>query len=252
MLEDNSAATIRIFDSVEEIVESLALSLKSLADECVKENRNAHISLSGGSTPKYFFKFLLESPYKFSIQWDYLHFWWGDERSVAPEHVDSNYGEASRLLLRHIDIPPENIHRIQGETLVEKEVLRFSDEMTKLMPVENGRPQFDWVILGMGNDGHTASLFPAQTDYETDLDAVAVFHPETQQPRISITAPVISNAKRVSYLVLGKSKQEMVKRCLAMLSDVDTCDYPAARIHARAGETQWYLDHDAAALLTEL
>jgi len=236
---------------MDEVVESLAQSLKALADACKKQQQVAHISLSGGSTPKHLFQFLFETVYKNSIHWDYLHFWWGDERCVAPDHVDSNYGAAYRLLLQHIDIPPENIHRIRGEGSTDQEALRFSAEMTRLMPVVNGRPQFDWIILGMGEDGHTASLFPGQTDYETELDAVAVFHPKTKQARISMTAPLISNSKKVSYLVLGKTKQEMVKRCLSSHSKDDTTDYPAACIRAKAGETQWYLDQDAAALLTE-
>lgn len=206
-------------------------------------NRPVHISLSGGSTPKLLFKTLAQEPYKSQIQWQNLHFWWGDDRMVPPQDPESNYGEVQKLLLDHIQIPTENIHRIRGEEPVEQELVRFSQELTTCVP--NG--EFDWIILGMGTDGHTASLFPHQTNFNDPNLAVIAKHPETGQIRISKTAKLIEQAKRVTYLVTGASKAEILKEI--QTASAENLPYPAARIKAKNGVTEWYLDKEAGALL---
>ncbi len=119
-------------------------------------NHPVHISLSGGSTPKLLFKTLAKAPYAEQINWKNLHFWWGDDRMVPPTDSESNYGEVQKLLFNHIQIPTENIHRIRGENEPHFELKRFEEELSAVIP--NGI--FDWIILGMGTDGHTASLLP--------------------------------------------------------------------------------------------
>ncbi len=206
-------------------------------------NRPVHTSLSGGSTPKLLFKTLAQEPYKSQIQWQNLHFWWGDDRMVPPQDPESNYGEVQKLLFDHIQIPVENIHRIRGEEPVEQELARFSQELTACIP--NG--EFDWIILGMGTDGHTASLFPHQTDFNDPNLAVIAKHPETGQIRISKTAKLLEQAKRITYLVTGASKAEILKEIQA--TPAENLPYPAARIKAKNGVTEWYLDKEAARLL---
>lgn len=206
-------------------------------------NRPVHISLSGGSTPKLLFKTLAQEPYKSQIQWQNLHFWWGDDRMVPPQDPESNYGEVQKLLFDHIQIPAENIHRIRGEESVEQELVRFSQELTACVP--NG--EFDWIILGMGTDGHTASLFPHQTDFNDPNLAIIAKHPETGQIRISKTAKLIEQAKRITYLVTGASKAEILKEI--QTTPAENLPYPAAKIKAKNGVTEWYLDSDAAKLL---
>lgn len=206
-------------------------------------NRPVHISLSGGSTPKLLFKTLAQEPYQSQIQWQNLHFWWGDDRMVLPQDPESNYGEVQKLLFDHIQIPVDNIHRIRGEENVETELARFSQELTACVP--NG--EFDWIILGMGTDGHTASLFPHQTDFNEPNLAVIAKHPETGQIRISKTAKLIEQAKRITYLVTGSSKAEILKEIET--TPAENLPYPAARIKAKNGITEWYLDKDAARLL---
>ncbi|EMY45514.1 6-phosphogluconolactonase [Glaesserella parasuis] len=206
-------------------------------------NRPVHISLSGGSTPKLLFKTLAQEPYKSQIQWQNLHFWWGDDRMVPPQDPESNYGEVQKLLFDHIEIPAENIHRIRGEEPVEQELAIFSQELTACIP--NG--EFDWIILGMGTDGHTASLFPHQTDFNDPNLAIIAKHPETGQIRISKTAKLIEQAKRITYLVTGASKAEILKEI--QTTPAENLPYPAARIKAKNGVTEWYLDSDAARLL---
>ena len=230
---------IVIFNTAQNAVEKIAEEFKAYSEQ----NLPVHISLSGGSTPKLLFKTLAQEPYKSQIQWQNLHFWWGDDRMVPPQDPESNYGEVQKLLFDHIQIPAENIHRIRGEEPVESELKRFEQELRAVIP--NG--VFDWIILGMGTDGHTASLFPHQTDFNDPNLAVIAKHPETGQIRISKTAKLIEQAKRITYLVTGASKAEILKEI--QTTPAENLPYPAARIKATNGVTEWYLDKEAGALL---
>lgn len=230
---------IVIFNTAQNAVEKIAEEFKAYSEQ----NRPVHISLSGGSTPKLLFKTLAQEPYKSQIQWQNLHFWWGDDRMVPPQDPESNYGEVQKLLFDHIQIPAENIHRIRGENNVEQELARFSQELTACVP----NLEFDWIILGMGTDGHTASLFPYQTDFNDPNVAVIAKHPETGQIRISKTANLIEKAKRITYLVTGGSKAEILKEI--QTTDAEKLPYPAAKIQSKNGVTEWYLDKEARALL---
>lgn len=230
----------KIFQTAQQVVESLANDIKALSEL----SRPVHISLSGGSTPKMLFKLLASETYATSIQWQNLHFWWGDERCVTPDDEQSNYGEANTLLFSQVDIPAENVHRIRGEEKPEQEVERFAKEMKEVIPTENGTPVFDWILLGVGADGHTASLFPGQTNYEDQKLSVLASHPESGQIRVSKTAKVLQAAKRISYLVLGAGKVEIVQEIHT--TPATELPYPAAKIQSQTGETEWYLDSDAA------
>ncbi|XWY19153.1 6-phosphogluconolactonase [Bisgaard Taxon 45] len=230
---------IIVFDSAQQAVEKIAQAFLTYS----LEGRPVHISLSGGSTPKLLFKTLAQAPYNTEIQWQNLHFWWGDDRMVPPTDPESNYGEVQKLLFDHIQIPAQNIHRIHGEEPVEKELKRFEQELSMVVPEQ----VFDWIILGMGTDGHTASLFPHQTDFDDPNLAVIAKHPETGQIRISKTAKLIEQAKRVTYLVTGGSKAEILKEIQTI--PTEQLPYPAAKIQAKHGVTEWYLDKDAAKLL---
>jgi len=231
----------KIFQTADQVVESLANDMKAFSEQ----GRPVHISLSGGSTPKMLFKLLAQAPYAEGIQWNNLHFWWGDERCVAPDDAESNYGEANMLLFSKVNLPLENIHRIRGEEEPTVEAKRFAEEMAAVIPCKNGTPIFDWILLGVGADGHTASLFPGQTDYQDENLSVLATHPESGQIRVSKTAKVLEAAKRISYLVLGAGKVEIVKEIHT--TPASELPYPAAKIQSISGETEWYLDSDAAA-----
>jgi 6-phosphogluconolactonase len=235
----------KIFQTPEQVVTSLADTMLQMS----REGRAVHISLSGGSTPKLLFKTLAQAPYADSVEWTNLHFWWGDERCVAPDDTESNYGEANELLFKRIEIPAENIHRIRGEDEPEQEVIRFSDEMEAEIPQRDNMPVFDWVLLGMGSDGHTASLFPGRTDFaDPNLTLVAV-HPESGQLRVSKTAKLLEAAKRITYLVLGESKAQVLQQI--QQTPAQDLPYPAAKIKSTKGITEWYLDSQAAKLLSK-
>ncbi|WP_170114893.1 6-phosphogluconolactonase [Photobacterium rosenbergii] len=229
-----------VFENADQVVHALANGLKEYSEL----GRPVHISLSGGSTPSQLFAYLAGSEFAKSIQWQNLHFWWGDERCVAPEDEQSNYGQAKALLFDHIAIPAENIHRIRGEEFAAMEAIRFAQEMIAEIPEKDGLPEFDWILLGMGTDGHTASLFPGQTDYDTTEIAAIAAHPDTRQIRVTKTAHLLANAKRITYLVLGASKSAVIKQIADNAPAAEA--YPAAKVSSKAGTTEWYLDSEAA------
>lgn len=245
MTQYSTDLKIRIFDSGDAVAESIAQQWLDMSKSATIVN----ISLSGGSTPKHIFGFIAHSDFASQIIWQHLHFWWGDERCIPANDAQSNYGEAMRLLFSQVEIPAENIHPIHGELSPEKACIEFKGDMAACLPMrtENGRtrPIYDWVILGVGEDGHTASLFPEKTDYEVFQNAVLAYHPETQQARVSLSAPAICSAKRVTYLALGESKKHIVA---AILNNALSAEgLPAAKIKSTQGPTEWYLDEQSAA-----
>ena len=233
-----------IFNSTQALLDQLATDLQQLS---VSEHK-IHISLSGGSTPNLLFDYIASSDYANTINWQQLHFWWGDERCVTADDAESNYGQCKQRLFDHIAIPAANIHRIKGENPPAEEVLRYAQEIQDFIPCgDDNIPQFDWIILGMGGDGHTASIFPGQTNYdETNLTFIAT-QPQSGQLRISKTAHLIEQSKRITYLVMGASKAEMIYTINTQANSGDI--YPAAHISTKSGLTEFYLDPESATLL---
>ncbi|WP_318465957.1 6-phosphogluconolactonase [Photobacterium leiognathi] len=235
----------RVFETPQDVVVSLADIMMTMS----KQSKTVHISLSGGSTPKLLFKTLAQAPYATDVNWNNLHFWWGDERCVEPTDPESNFGEANELLFQNVAIPAENIHRIRGEEDPAVESARFTQEMEAAIPHKNGMPAFDWILLGMGTDGHTASLFPNQTNFDDPALSVIATHPDSGQKRISKTARLLENADRITYLVLGESKAEVLQEINN--NPAEALAYPAAKIKAVNGKTEWFLDSAAAKLLAQ-
>ena len=209
-----------------------------------------NLALSGGSTPKVIFQTLAEK-YKSKIDWNRINLFWGDERCVSSQSDESNYGMTKKYLLDYIDIPQKNVHPVDGNNNPENEAIRYSDEIKKIVPLKNGFPKFDLVMLGIGEDGHTASIFPDQMNLlESDKICEVAVHPETEQKRITLTGKVINNAKRIIFLVTGESKAEIMK----LLFEVDESKmkkYPAANINPKNGELNFFLDQKAAQLLNK-
>lgn len=234
---------IKVYDNVPEVLEHIAEQLMaySLRDSVV------HIALSGGSTPQALYRMLATNSFKDAITWDNLHFWWGDERMVDLSSDESNVGVAKRMLFDHIAIPIENLHPIDGSKDIETEIQRMSGEIAEHLPSVEGLPSFDWVLLGLGEDGHTASLFSDQVDYDCNDNWVEAHHPLTGQKRISLSAEVLCNAQQMTFVVTGESKASIVDKVFA--DDEQAEGYPAANIFAFGGETQWVLDGAAASLL---
>lgn len=203
------------------------------------------LALSGGTTPKIIFQTLAEN-YKYKINWSKVHFFWGDERCVPPDNPESNFGMTKQYLLNHIDIPEENIHRIKGEDDPYKEAIRYSEEIKKYLPEVYGLPQFDLTMLGLGEDGHTASIFPDQMELlASDRICEAANHPLTKQKRITLTGRIVNNSVAISFLVTGKNKSIVLKKILGRKDDY--LKFPASHIQPVKGKLFWFLDKDAAA-----
>lgn len=203
-----------------------------------------HLALSGGSTPKILFALLAEH-YQDRISWSDLHLWWGDERCVPPDHEDSNYLMTRELLIDQVGIPSENVHRVLGEAEPNGEAVRYGEEIEATLPQKAGLPAFDLIMLGMGSDGHTASIFPHQMELMLSPETcVVATHPESGQIRVSLSGPIINNADAVAFLVTGTSKTDKVA---AIFSGSEASKiYPAAHISPR-GELFWFLDEAASA-----
>jgi 6-phosphogluconolactonase len=238
---------VKIFPNPLALAETFAGELAEMVIESAKRKRSSTIALSGGSTPELLFSVLGEH-YNNSIPWKYVHFFWGDERCVSQDDKESNYGMTKRYLLDKIDIPSSNIHRIRGEDDPEKEVLRYSDEINDFVSKKDGIPIFDLVILGLGEDGHTASIFPNQKILlnAEQICAIAI-HSGSGQKRITLTGRIICNAAFVVFMVTGKKKAEVVEK---ILKDKNGSEYyPASHIVTDNGILQWLLDADAGSLL---
>lgn len=235
-----------LFENSAELAAQLAVDFKNAVEEKAALGESLTVALSGGHTPKAFFEILAQPPYKEGISWKNVVFFWGDERCVPPDNDESNFKMTNLALLSQIDIPASNIYRVLGEDPPTNEALRYSKVIEENVSRINGFPQFDWIFLGMGDDGHTASLFPGASNLkEMEKICVVAEHPETKQKRISITFPVINNAKRVSFLVAGAAKEPVFKEILEKGAS-EILPYPASMADPAEGILEWYLDKAAA------
>lgn len=238
---------INIFKTPKKTVKKFSKFLAKEINNSANNKEIFFIALSGGSTPQLLFK-KLNKKYKDKIDWSYVHIFWGDERCVVAEDSESNYGVAKELLLNSIEIPIENIHHINGEEDPNIEAKRYSEEILNILPIKNGLPSFDLCLLGLGSDGHTASIFPDQMELlKSDKICKVAIHPETEQRRITITGDVINNSKNVSFLVTGEAKRKVVAEIINQENGY--LNYPASHINPSHGKLSWYLDEAAGSLI---
>ena len=216
------------------------------------QTRDAYsIALSGGSTPRRLYSLLAnEATLREQIPWERIHFFWGDERRVPAGHPDSNYRMAYNALLSKVSIPSTNIHRIHAEDAdADKAAADYEIEIRRFFGIEAGQiPQFNCVLLGMGADGHTASLFPATSALvENKRLVVANWVKKFQSHRFTLTLPVFNHAAQILFLVSGEDKADTLKAVLEGNRQPDR--YPAQLIQPTHGEVTWFLDHSAAGRL---
>lgn len=232
---------IRIFENPQATAKAFGEYLVSQ----VSGETEYHVALSGGSTPKLLFEYLGEE-YPRSDAWTKVHFYWGDERCVPPEDDESNYKMAKELLLNQMKVPEANIHRIKGEEDPQEEANRYSQELLDHLPDRNGFPVFDMIILGLGEDGHTASIFPHQMELlESGNICDVATHPDSGQKRVTLSGEVINSGKQVAFLVTGAKKAEKVG---TIVNKQEGClQYPAAHVAPHHGNVLWFLDEPAAA-----
>jgi len=238
---------LKIFQTSYELAESFAEEMISMIGVSAEKGKPFTVALSGGSTPELLFS-LLGDQYAKAVSWKNVHLFWGDERCVPPDNAESNFGMTKRKLIDKIEIPASNIHRINGEEDPANEAVRYSDEILAITQKHSGLPFFDLVILGLGDDGHTASIFPGNMDLlnsEKICDVAA--HPVSNQRRITITGRIINNSSRVVFLVTGKKKAEVVENIIN--NRAEALKFPAHYIVAPDGMLTWYVDKEAASLL---
>ena len=241
---------IRIFPTPQSLAESLALDLVNQIKEADTRECPFLMALSGGSTPRLLFS-VLGDRYASSVPWDKVHFFWVDERCVPPEDHESNFGMTNEVLLSKIKIPQENIHRIKGEDDPIKEAERYSKEMLDFTAKRNSLPFFNIILLGLGEDGHTASVFPGNEKlFLTDKICTSAVHPFTGQKRITITGKVINNAASVFFLVTGKNKAGIVNNILG--EHKNKKQFPASFVKPTDGILLWYIDEEAGSLIGDV
>ncbi|MDL2305093.1 6-phosphogluconolactonase [Bacteroides sp. OttesenSCG-928-D19] len=230
---------INIYPSATETACALIQYINKLLSEDVGKVYN--IAFSGGLTPSIMYD-LWANEFVETTPWKRIHFWWVDERCVRPENSDSNYGQMRNLLLNVAPIPQENIFRIKGEDDPRQEVARYTKMVKKFVPCHQNMPRFDLVLLGIGEDGHTSSIFPGHEHLlSTSNIYEETYNLHTGQKRIALTGQPIINSGRVVFLVTGKSKAAIVKE---IFSSGDA--YPASYIAHRARHTDFFLDEYAA------
>ncbi|MDO5523517.1 MAG: 6-phosphogluconolactonase [Bacteroidia bacterium] len=234
----------KIFNTKEELNRSFTEYLK----EILKARERVTVALSGGSTPKSLFDYWADN-HRNDIDWNRIFLFWGDERCVPPTDEQSNYNMTKNHLLDYVPIPERNIFRIKGENDPAAEAERYSTLLQMEVEVVNGVPSFDLVILGLGDDGHTASIFPQEMELwkSTQLCVVAT-HPDSGQKRVSLSGKVINRAQRVAFLVTGAAKAEKVKEIIESRKEVKDI-YPAAKVKPVSGNLMWFLDKEAGELL---
>ncbi len=236
--------SVNIYDSPEELAQAAAREFANRAAEAIGERGRFAVVLAGGSTPRAMYE-ILARDYRDTIDWNNVHVFFGDERSVPPDHDDSNYKMARESLLDHV--PIGSVHRMQGELSPDEAAEAYEHELRDFFASDD-LPKFDLILLGTGPDGHTASLFPETSALEVH-DRWVVANPvlKLETTRITLTVPVISAARAVYFLVAGEGKAGPVAEILE--GDPDPREYPASLIQPE-NEPVWMLDRAAASDLT--
>jgi 6-phosphogluconolactonase len=237
--------SVHVYSSSEELSAVAAREFAARAEEAIEERGRFAVVLAGGSTPETMYA-ILARDYMDRIDWNRVYVFFGDERSVPPHHEDSNHKMASEVLLDHV--PVANVHRMRGELPPDEAAEAYEEELRTFFRTDDV-PRFDLILLGIGADGHTASLFPETSAIEVD-DRWVVANPvlKLDTTRITLTIPVINAARAVIFLVAGGDKAEALGEILE--GDADPRAYPARLIQPPGGP-QWLLDQGAASLLSK-
>ncbi|MEI6045175.1 MAG: 6-phosphogluconolactonase [Chloroflexota bacterium] len=246
---------IQVFPEVQALNREAAQRLVKLAKAKIAATGRFSLALSGGSTPQKLYSLL--ATYKEQIEWSKVFIFFGDERCVPPDHPESNYRMANEALLSKVPISPENSYRMHGEDPPEEAAEAYAKELERFFGLEHGNgpspenfPSFDLILLGMGADGQTASLFPATSAlHEHGRPVTANFVPQLKTERLTLTAPTINRAAQIWFLVVGEDKASTLARVLE--GEYQPQTYPSQLIRPQQGKLIWMLDEAAAAKLTK-
>ena len=239
-------AEIHVLPTTEEAAQANAQFLAALAKECSTRHGRFTIALSGGSTPRRLYQVLASPPYAKDMAWDRWQVFWSDDRCVPPDHQDSNYRMAREELLDHVAIPDTNVHRMRGEDDPHEAALAYEAVVREVF--QSPAPSFDLVLLGIGDDGHTASLFPGTAALgEHDRLVVDNWVPDLQVHRITFTLQLINAAKVVAFLDTDETKAGVLRQVLEPAPGEDMP--PSGLVRPSPGVVHWFLTTAAAGQL---
>jgi 6-phosphogluconolactonase len=242
--------SIRIFDTLALLYHAAAATVARLAGDAVSARGRFLLVLSGGATPLPLFERLAQPPYRDQVPWAQTDVFWADERMVPAGHEESNFGRARSALLRHVPIPDAQLHPVNGDLDAQQASDGYANELARFAAPGQRWPRFDLVLLGLGADGHTASLFPTLAGQIPDDAAVwAVEAPDAGRPvsRVTLTPAAINDARDVIFLVVGRDKAQALAQ--ALTPGVHGHEWPARLIQPVHGGLTWFVDKDAASLL---
>jgi 6-phosphogluconolactonase len=239
--------SLNIFNTEEEVLEALAVHFIAVASEAISARGKFSVALSGGNSPKKLYE-LLASAYHDQIDWEKVYFFFGDERNVPQTDKDSNYLMAKNALFIPLMIDTDHVFPVDTSLSPADAAAKYDQEIEEFF--DEDEMSFDLILLGLGDNSHTASLFPHTPVLHDRTPGVKdVFLPDQQVYRITLNAPMINEARHIVFLVYGEGKAIAVHHVLE--DDEDIEEYPAQLIEPIVGEIQWFLDEAAAAMITE-
>ncbi len=239
---------LNIFNTEEEVLTALATYFVKVADDAITAKGKFSVALSGGSSPKKLYQLLASTDFQGKVDWDKVYFFFGDERNVPKDSPDSNYLMAKKALFDPLEISTLNIFPVDTTLPPKEAAQKYAEEIEQFF--DEDELSFDLVLLGLGDNSHTASLFPYTPVLHDRTPSVKEVWLEDQQVfRITMNAPLINEAKQIAFLVYGEGKAEAVHHVLE--DDEDIENYPAQLIDSITGEVHWFLDTAAAADLQE-
>ena len=239
---------LQVFDDPEAVARTAAARFAGLARESIAARGLFTVALAGGSTPRAVYELLAGDEFGGRIDWENVHVFFGDERAVPADHADSNYRMAHESLLARVSVPERNVHRIEGVGDASANASEYESEMRGLFGEDAEWPRLDLVMLGMGDDGHTASLFPGTEALDERRAWVAANWVEKLGAwRVTLTAPAINAARHVLFLVTGANKAERLREVLRGARD--PARLPSQLVSPSDGTLEWFLDRAAAARL---
>ena len=238
-----NSPNVLVYDNPEQLAEAAALRFINSAQASITLQGLFSVAVAGGNTPKRVYELLASEPYRSRTKWSSVHIFFGDERCVPPDHPDSNYRMVKESLLSHVPIPPVNVHRMRGEDDPALSARLYEEELHAFFGAV-AWPRFDLVLLGMGEDGHTASLFPGTAALrENRAWVVANWVEQLKTFRLTLTAPAIYHAAHIVFLVTGEGKARRLHEVLSGPRDPERL--PAQLIRPIAGSLEWLVDKAA-------
>jgi 6-phosphogluconolactonase len=246
----NKQPDIRVYPDLSALEEAVAQHFLLASNQAVQQRERALIALSGGSTPLGLFQLLGSDSYRSSVPWQQIHFFWVDERSVPPQDEQSNYGQFRQKVLDPLQITPNQVHAINGDLPEDEAAQEYDHLLRNWAEEEQDLPRFDWVLLGIGTDGHTASLFPgARHEQEENQAAIGVTADYEGRPaqRVTLTPLILNLSRQIVFMVSGKAKSKILQEVLQ--GDLDPLRLPAQRIQPVEGRLVWMIDEAAASQL---